>query len=210
MLRKLMFLALIGAITFGNYSCKSKKKLAEEQAAAAEARKIAKAKSDLESILMDDGSMSIEKKEQIIKAVKDSGVQDKEVLELLAKAEAIVESDKAKLKAEQLAKEREVRRLAEAGGDKTVDQYFNEIATAGSVESANTNVSNALKLFSSPDVPVLIIIGVFSGEKDYDKPTTIGKYLNYVKDQKKSPNKVDNVEYDSDGKIKSIELVKKQ
>ena len=210
MLRTFILIALMGAISFGNYSCKSKKKLAEEEAAAAEARKIAKAKADLESILTDDGSMSIEEKQNIIKAVKDSGVSDPEVLAMLSKAEAIVDKQLAELKAEELAREREERLKAESSGNRSLDDYFNDIATSGSVESANNNIQQALTLFNSGDAPVLIIIGVFDGEKDYDKPTTIENYLNYLKDQKKSPNKVESLEYDGNGKITSVELIKKQ
>ena len=44
---------------------------------------------------------------------------------------------------------------------------------------------------------------------DYDKPTTIKKYLDYLKDQKKSPNAVEHLEFDDAGKIKEVTLIKK-
>ena len=47
------------------------------------------------------------------------------------------------------------------------------------------------------------------GEPDYDEPTKIGKYLNYLKDQKKNLNKVYNTEKDNNGKIKLLELIRK-
>ena len=45
--------------------------------------------------------------------------------------------------------------------------------------------------------------------KDYDRPTTARKYLEYLKDQKKNLNEIGEIEYDEDGKIKLLELIKK-
>jgi len=215
MFRKILFLALICAVTCGTFSCKSKKKLAEKEAAEAKARKIAKAKADLEEILMDDGDMSVNEMENIIQAVKDANIDDPEVQQLLSKAEEKLRKRKAeeeaRKRAEQLAKEREERlkRESETRETKSLVDYFQDIANAPTTATANANINQALSLFSSDDVPVLIVIGTYGGEKDYDRPTTISKYLNYLKDQKKNTNKILNVEYDSNGKIKLLELEKK-
>jgi hypothetical protein len=64
-------------------------------------------------------------------------------------------------------------------------------------------------MFSSRDVPVLIIINQSGNLKDYDEPTTIGRYLNYLKDRKASPNAVHNLVKDANGKISELELIKK-
>jgi hypothetical protein len=58
-------------------------------------------------------------------------------------------------------------------------------------------------------VPVLIIISQAGGFNDYDRPTTIGKYLDYLKDQKVYTNTIEQVKYDSNGKITELELIKK-
>ena len=58
-------------------------------------------------------------------------------------------------------------------------------------------------------MPVLIIINQSAGFNDYDRPTTIEKYLNYLKDQKISPNKVHEIKYNANGKINELELIKK-
>ncbi len=63
-------------------------------------------------------------------------------------------------------------------------------------------------MFSSPDTPVLIVINESNGEKDYDRPTTIREYLNYLKDQKKNINKIQKLEFDDAGKITEVELRK--
>jgi len=89
-----------------------------------------------------------------------------------------------------------------------LSKYFDAIANASSVASANSNISEALSLFSSPDTPLLIIISEENGQKDYDRPTTIQNYLNYLKDQKKKADKIDNLKFDGSGKITEVELRK--
>lgn len=87
-------------------------------------------------------------------------------------------------------------------------QYFDSIATAGNLTSANNSISEALTMFASPDTPVLIVISESGGQKDYDRPTTIKDYLNYLKDQKKNINKISNLQFDDNGKITEVELTK--
>ncbi len=89
-----------------------------------------------------------------------------------------------------------------------LDQYFNSIATSSNAGSANASINEALTLFASPGALVLIVISDTNGEKDYDKPTNIKDYLNYVKDQKKNMNAISNLKTDSNGKITELELRK--
>lgn len=89
-----------------------------------------------------------------------------------------------------------------------LEQYFAAIGSASSVSSANGSINEALALFSSPETPVLIVISESAGQKDYDRPTTIKDYLNYLKDQKKSADKIGNLQFDSSGKITEVELIK--
>ncbi len=197
------------ALSAGFTSCKSKKKLAQQEAAEAQARKLAKAKADLESILTDD-SQTISEKEAILSAVKSLDISDPELDSLIARAERHISDLKAKAEEERLAREREERMKTDAVmGSKTLDEYFSSIANAPSIDQANKLIYEAMDQFSGPDTPVLIIISQYDGQKDYDRPTTISKYLNYLKDQKKSVNKVENVVLDSSGKIKELELIKK-
>lgn len=56
---------------------------------------------------------------------------------------------------------------------------------------------------------MLIIISQAGGFNDYDRPTTIEKYLNYLKDQKISRNSVNDIKYNTNGKISELELIKK-
>lgn len=91
-----------------------------------------------------------------------------------------------------------------------LDQYFNAIAGSANLASAKGSINEALALFASPSTPVLIVISEENGEKDYDRPTTIKDYLNYLKDQKKSMNKVGNLQFDGAGKITELELIKQK
>jgi len=87
-------------------------------------------------------------------------------------------------------------------------QYFDAVSSASSLGSANSSIDEALSLFATPDAPVLIIISGSGDQKDYDRPTNIKTYLNYLKDQKKNLNHIENLEYDAAGKITSVELRK--
>lgn len=122
------------------------------------------------------------------------------------------QEDEARKKAEA---EDKARREAEAANNaKTstpyakLGQYFEAISNSGSLTSANSSISEALALFASPDTPVLIVISEENGQKDYDRPTTITAYLNYLKDQKKNANKIEKLQFDSAGKITEVELRK--
>jgi hypothetical protein len=89
-----------------------------------------------------------------------------------------------------------------------LNQYFESIARSGNVASSNSSINEALTLFSSPDTPVLIVISEEGGQKDYDRPTTIRQYLNYLKDTKNNSNSITNLQFDNSGKITEVELRK--
>lgn len=89
-----------------------------------------------------------------------------------------------------------------------LNQYFDAIANANNVTTANTSIDEALYLFSSPQAPVLIVISEEGGQKDYDRPTSIRSYLNYLKDQKKNNNQIAHLKMDEAGKITEVELRK--
>ncbi len=111
-----------------------------------------------------------------------------------AKREAELKSNSAKSK--------------EMATESRLNSYFEAIASSGNVTSANNSISEALALFASPETPVLIIISEEGDQKDYDRPTTIKEYLNYLKDQKKNSNTIQTLKVDSTGKITEVELKK--
>ncbi|WMN10883.1 nucleoid-structuring protein H-NS [Marivirga salinae] len=92
-----------------------------------------------------------------------------------------------------------------------LDNYFNAIAnSSGNTARANSNINEAKSMFASPDVPVLIIINESTdGTKDYDEPTNIMDYMNYLKDQGKNLNNIYKVKTNDRGRITELELIRK-
>lgn len=89
-----------------------------------------------------------------------------------------------------------------------LNNYFGAIASASSISGANASISEAMTMFSNADAPVLIVIYKEGGKPSYDEPTTIEKYLNYLKDTKNNKAKVEEIVYDTNGKIKELVLKK--
>jgi hypothetical protein len=202
----MMVISLAG----GMGACKSKKKLAKEKEAAEYAAKVNTAKTTLLDILNDNTAMSLDEKEAAVWSIKESNLNDAEIDELVRQAEEKLAGERAELN----LKEMEAKKLAEEGTVKketatvTLADYFAGISAATSVSQANMQIAEALKLFSSPEAPVLIIISKTGDQVDYDRPTTIKNYLNYLKDTKNNNNKVEKIVYDNNGKIKELELLK--
>lgn len=203
-----MMVLLAAFITLGGTtSCKSKKRLAKEAAEAEYKSRVDQAIKDLNAILDDETLWTLEEKEARVQTIKDWNLQNAEVDDLLFQVEK-------KLARERAQRDEEERRAAEereqaAAADAVLGRNFNSIANAGSASQANRVINETLGLFESPNTPVLIIIKQNAGFNDYDRPTTIEKYLNYLKDQKKATEKVYEIKYNSNGKINELELIKK-
>jgi hypothetical protein len=205
-----MIMMLVISLAGGMGSCKSKKKLAKEKEAAEYAAKMGDAKATLLDILNDNTAMSLDEKEAAVRSIRNMNLNDPEIDELLRQAEDKLAKERADWNkaAMEAKKKEEEAAIKKESGNTELSGYFNNIANAGSVSQANMLIAEALKLFSSPDAPVLIIISKQGDIVDYDRPTTIKNYLNYLKDTKNNINKVDKVSYDANGKIKELELVK--
>ena len=203
-----MMVLLATFITLGGTtSCKSKKRLAKEAAEAEYQAKVEQAIADLNAILDDETTWSLEEKEARVQTIKDWNLQNAEVDDLIFQVEK-------KLARERAQKDEEERRAAEEreranAADVVLGRNFNGIANAASASQANRLINETLGMFESPNVPVLIIIKQNQGFNDYDRPTTIENYLNYLKDQKKATEKVHEIKYNSNGKINELELIKK-
>ena len=203
-----VLLSLMIGVNLGG--CKSQKKALEAQEQAAQEAELAAidaAKTKLNDLLTNN-SLSVDEKQKGLDEVKAQNIQDDEVQGLITQLEEQITGLKMAL-----AEEDRIRKEAEAAKagspQDRLNRYFGAISSAPSLSSANQNIGEALQLFASDDVPVLIIIGKFQGENDYDEPTTIRKYLEYLKDQKKNPNNIENLVFDSNGQISEVELIKK-
>ncbi len=206
---KIVIVLLIGVMAVGSTGCKSKKKLAQEQAAAEYAEKVQKALADLQAILDDDGTMPVSEMERRLNDIKAMNLNDDAVNEKIKLVEEKIASLKEAWRLKKEAEKEQERLNAEKTKYDYINEYFVRIANTQDVNAANGLIKEALKMYSSDDTPVLIIIHQEGDVVDYDKPTTIKKYLNFVKDQKKYNNKISSVKFDPYGQITELELIKK-
>ncbi len=206
-IKNFILIAMMALVTIGGTtSCSSKKKMAKKEYEA----KVEQAKKDLNAIIAEETQWTLEEQKSRIEEIETAALNNPEVDELIVKAKEKV----IRLKAEEAraAEEERLRELEEQKKIKPVaslEDYFAIIAAAPDAETANEKIAEALKLFASPDVPVLIIIYHVGDIIDYDAPTTAEKYLNYIKDQKKVNVGVYNIKYDNNNKIIELELIKK-
>jgi hypothetical protein len=210
LLNKIWIILLALTLAIGMTACKSQKKLAKEKAAAEYAASIDKAKKDLLDILNENTAMSLSEKEATLQSIKDKNFNDPEIDELIRQAEQKLAKERTDLNKKELEAKRQQEEvtLRKEMTTTTLADYFGSIANANSTSEANMFINDALGLFTSPDAPVLIIISKSEGIVDYDRPTTIKNYLNYLKDTKNNINKVEKIVYDDMGKIKELELLK--
>jgi len=103
----------------------------------------------------------------------------------------------------------EVKRSAEELAAENLENAFNSIANASNVNAANQSIQQTMAMFSNQETPVLIVIHEENGIKDYDEPTTIKKYLEYLKDTKKNLNYIVDIRLDANGKVSELELRRK-
>ncbi|MEM6265167.1 MAG: hypothetical protein AAGI38_21875, partial [Bacteroidota bacterium] len=211
-----LLICMLSMVAISQSGCKSKQKLIEEQQAQAEAAnkaRIDKAKTAL-TALMNDDSMSWQEKERRLDAIKSQNIDDPEVNKMIAIIEEQIAQEKARAAtaaAEQQQQEEAQIELQEQtqSAEAELKSIFEDVASSPNLARANININKALSLFASSSAPVLIVINEGPDGKDYDRPTTILKYLNYLKDQKKNPNRVSQIKTDASGKIIELEVTKK-
>jgi hypothetical protein len=101
-----------------------------------------------------------------------------------------------------------VVRSAEEIAVEKLENQFSSIASASNVTAANQSIQDVLAMFSNQETPLLIVIHEEGGVKDYDEPTTIKKYLEYLKDTKKNLNYISDIRL-AGGKVTELELKRK-
>lgn len=205
---------LVATIAFGGAtSCKSKKKIAREKAAAEYVIKVDQAKKDLTAIINGSTNWTSDQMTERISKIKTYNIDDSEIKDLIIQAEQKVEEVRAtelrQAEEERLRREEEAKIRAAQSEFAVIDNQLNGIAAAGSIDGANNQIQQALTYFETSDIPVLIIISKSEGFNDYDRPTTISKFLNYLKDKKIYKYKVESVKRNSLGKITELELIVK-
>ncbi len=185
-------------------SCKTKQKAADKEAAALLARQTEQAKKDLISLLSDNNTLSLEEKERQLQAIVDLGLNDPEIQTLIEKVQARLAAEREAMNRESSTTETQLQAKQRALG-----AAMNSISSARSSEEANTRIEEALRLFSSEKAPVLIVIAEENGQKDYDRPSNIKRYLEYLKDTGNEPDVLSNMTMDDRGLISELELIKR-
>ena len=213
-LPRIMVVILLAGITFGGLSsCQSKKKLAKEQAAAAYNTKVQQAKKDMTAMLNGTTTWTLDQQFKRLDTIKSYNIADQDVKDLIVKVEDKLNTEKAeaerKAEEDRLRKEEAAKKLAEQANFKAINESFTGIAHAVSYDEADKEINQALQLFATPDVPILIIIDQVDGVNDYDRPTTASRFLNYLKDIKSYNYAVESVKRNTEGKITELELIKK-
>ncbi len=165
------------------------------------AQQVDEARAKLYDLLLNKDGKTADQIEREVNAIKAQNLKDSEIDELIGRVE------------------KKVRDMREAGSAASlpvktqIENAFDAVAkyaTGGNYTQADNTIVNTLKFFSSDDAPVLIIISREGSIVDYDKPTTIKRYLNFVRDTKASNNVIDAIMTDANGKIKGLDLIKKQ
>lgn len=201
---------LIADITNKNYKdpalnqllieASQKLKQAYADQAKANTLKIDAARAKLLDLILNKEDLTADQLERELDTIKAQNLKDAEISELISRLE------------KKIRDMRSFNSEANLPVKTQVENAFSNIAKAarsGNLPDADATIQNTLKFFSSGDVPVLIIISREGSIVDYDKPTTINRYLNFIKDQKANNNRIDAMQLDANGKIKELDLIKK-
>lgn len=155
------------------------------------------ARAELLDMMLNKDDKSADELESELAKIKAMNLGDKDINDLIAKVE------------QKIAGMRNKKNVPLKDQLENAFQGIADASRAGNSSQVMSLTKSTLQLFSSDDANVLIIISKEGSIIDYDKPTTIKRYLEFVRDQKASRNAVDNYQLDSGGKIKDLDLIKK-
>ncbi|MCK9219639.1 MAG: hypothetical protein PHF97_04525 [Bacteroidales bacterium] len=179
-------------------SQKVKKAYADQEKA--KAQKVDVARAALYDLLLNKDNKTADELAAALSAIKAQNLSDDEITELIGRVEKKIQEMRANGSGANLPVKTQL------------ENAFNTIvnsAKTGNLSMADNTINNTLQLFSADNAPVLVIISREGSMVDYDKPTTIRKYLEFLKDRKTNLNAIDAIMVDSNGKIKELDLIKK-
>lgn len=162
-------------------------------------QKIDAARAALLDMLLNKEGKSADQLERDVNAIKAQNLGDSEIDDLIQRVEKKIQ---------------EMRSMGSGANlpiKTQLENAFQSIVTSaksGNLTQADNTIKNTLQYFSSDDATVLIIISREGSTVDYDKPTTIRRYLEFLKDQKSNKNAIDAIMTDANGKIKELDLIK--
>jgi len=163
-------------------------------------QRIDEARAALYDMLLNKDNKSADQLQRELDGIKAENLRDGEIDELIARVE------------KKIMEMRSFNAAANLPLKTQLNNAFDGIVNAartGNMTQADNQIKNALQYFTSEDSPVLIIISREGAMVDYDKPTTIRYYLEFLKDQKGNRNNIESFKLDDNGKIKELELIKK-
>lgn len=155
------------------------------------------AHAELLDMLLNKDEKSADELEAELAKIKAKNLGNKDINDLIAKVE------------EKIAGMRTKKNVPLKNQLENAFQGIADASKSGNSNQVMSLTRSTLQLFSNDEATVLIIISKEGSIVDYDKPTTIKRYLEFVRDQKANRNAVDNYQLDSDGKIKELDLIKK-
>jgi hypothetical protein len=153
------------------------------------------ARAELLDMLLNKDDKSADELESELAKIKSMNLGNKDINDLIAKVE------------QKIAGMRTNKNVPLKNKLENSFQGIADASRSGNSSQVMSLTRSTLQLFSSDDAPVLIIIS--REGPDYDKPTNIKLYLEFLRDQKVNRNQVDTYELDGNGKIKSLDLIKK-
>ncbi len=166
----------------------------------AKGQKVDLARAALLDMILNKDDKSADQLERDLNAIKAQNLNDGEINDLISRVEKKIQ---------------EMRNNGSGANLPIKTQLENSFQTiansakSGNLTQADNTIKSTLQYFTGDDAPVLIIISREGSQVDYDKPTNIRRYLEFLKDQKASKNAIDAIMTDSNGKIKSLDLIKK-
>lgn len=214
-----IFAALAVLVLSGTTGCNSRKKAEKSKAEAEYASKLSQARMDLEAIINGEVSWTLDEQQERIDMIKSWNLNNTEIDALITQAENAVAERRQKV-AERLAEQERITNATGmdspwAANDSqqrdysSIEKSFKSIVAEKDVHAANDMIVDIMeKSYASPNVPVLIIISKEDGFTDYERPISIEEYLNYIKDSKNLPLRIENAVFDSNGKIIELQVLK--
>lgn len=164
------------------------------------AQQVDQARAKLFDLLVNKENLSADELEKELNAIKAAKLGDPEIDELIDRLEKKIAAMRSKESS-----------TADLPLKTRLENAFNSIVKSslnGDAAATENTIQQTLKLFTSEDAPVLIIISRDGNDADFDKPTTIRRYLYLLKDTKINRNRIDAIETDPAGKIKTLDLFK--
>lgn len=166
---------------------------------------------DLKSIIDTNSELTVDEKKVLLNAIIDHDFQDTQLDSLVALAENALYSGQEN---QENAVSTEVVDISTEVPRKNIDAILQEKLTSqfGAITKLESNdeseeiIIETLTYFESKESPVLIILREIEGKTFYDRPTTIEKYLYYLKDLKKNRHQIEKLDFDANEKINKMIL----